>query len=400
MMTAGGTIGRRVALSMTVLASLSIAGCQSGSSTHGGADEIVHSDPNESFSSKEFGVAASPRVTNKRIVRKGGGREQVGKPYKVRGKWYYPKDEPGYVKSGNASWYGASFHGRLTANGEVYDMFGLSAAHPTFPLPSYAKVTNLKTGAEVMVRVNDRGPYHDGRVMDLSSRAAELLGYKQDGVGRIKVEYAGRAPLEGDDTKMLMASYRPGNVRAIDDGLASGVMIAMNEERAPRFPTLARKSATPELPGVRPDAVLQTTPAAIDDTSIGSIIGQASRAEPGVGAIVPKPTTRQRIQPLIVTSFAPASGQNGAAAALETLGSRATAALRAPERIEIGSFDSPVAVSSIRALVTGHGKLIVDGEGPSGAATLALELAAGEDADAILSGLWKAGATDAFVLRD
>jgi rare lipoprotein A len=401
MMTAGRNVGRRIALSVTVLAGLSIAGCQSGSSTHGGgADDIVHSDPNEAFSSKDFGVAASPRVTNKRIVRKGGGRDQVGKPYKVRGKWYYPKDEPGYVKSGQASWYGASFHGRLTANGEVYDMFGLSAAHPTFPLPSYAKVTNLKTGAEVMVRVNDRGPYHDGRVMDLSSKAAEMLGYKQDGIGDIKVEYAGRAPLEGDDTKMLMASYRPGNVRAIDDGLASGVMIAMNEERAPRFPAMARKAAPRDLPGVRPDAVLQTEPASLDESSIGAIIGQASRSEPGIGAIVPKPASRQRIQPLIVTSFAEGNRTGGAAGALDTLASRATASLRAPERIEIGNVPDAAVVASIRALTAGHGKLVIDGEGGERATTLALDLGTGEDADAMLARLWKAGATDAFVLRD
>lgn len=155
---------RALALAALVMA---MTGCQSGSSTHGASDRIK-SDPNESFSSKVFGVAASPRVTDSRIVRKGGGRSQVGKPYKVRGKWYYPKEQAGYVKTGKASWYGASFHGRLTANGEVYDMFGLSAAHPTFPLPSYARVTNLKTGSTVMVRVNDRGPYAEDRVMDLS----------------------------------------------------------------------------------------------------------------------------------------------------------------------------------------------------------------------------------------
>ncbi|WP_244487499.1 MULTISPECIES: septal ring lytic transglycosylase RlpA family protein [unclassified Aureimonas] len=401
MMTAGGKVGRRIALSMLVIAGVSVSGCQSGSSTHGGgADDIIHSDPNESFSSKEFGVSASPRVTNKRIVRKGGGRDQVGKPYKVRGKWYYPKEEPGYVKTGEASWYGSSFHGRLTANGEVYDMFGLSAAHPTFPLPSYAKVTNLKNGSEITVRVNDRGPYHEGRVMDLSSKAAELLGYKQDGIGEIKVEYAGRAPLEGDDTKMLMASYHPGNVRAIDSGLPSGVMVAMNEERAPRFPAMTRKVASPDLPGVRPDAVLQTQPATIDEVTVGSIIGQAARSEPGIGAIVPKPAARQRIQPLVVSSFAEAPKFGGAAGALDTLASRATATLRKGERIEIGAITDAALVAAIRDLAKGHGKLVADADPAGGAATLALDLKPSEDADALLAQLWQAGASDAFVLRD
>ncbi len=90
---------------------------------------------------------------------RGGGRDQLGKPYKVRGKWYYPKEDKSYRKVGAASWYGDAFHGRLTANGEIYDMTHLTAAHPTMPLPSYARVTNTKNGSSVIVRVNDRGPY-------------------------------------------------------------------------------------------------------------------------------------------------------------------------------------------------------------------------------------------------
>eukprot|EP01035_Chromulina_nebulosa_P007096 gene7096-9563_t len=127
----------------------------------------------EYFSEKEYGVKASPRLYYGRNIPKGGGRDLTGQPYKVKGKWYVPKEDKKYDKVGLASWYGSAFHGRVTANGEIYDQFALTAAHPTFPLPSYARVTNLDTGDSVIVRVNDRGPYHPGRIIDLSNKAAE-----------------------------------------------------------------------------------------------------------------------------------------------------------------------------------------------------------------------------------
>ena len=127
---------------------------------------------------------------------------------------------------GLASWYGAAFHGRRTANGEVYDMASLTAAHPTMPLPSYARVTNLDNGYSVIVRVNDRGPYHGGRVMDVSSRAADVLGFKGEGTARIKVEYVGQAPLEGSDDNALLASLRTDGSPANLNGYSAPVMVA------------------------------------------------------------------------------------------------------------------------------------------------------------------------------
>lgn len=180
----------------------------------------------EYFAETEYGVKASPRAN---FMRRGGGRDQLGKPYQVRGKWYYPKEDRHYAKVGLASWYGDAFHGRLTANGEVYDMTHLTAAHPTMPLPSYARVTNLKTGSSVVVRVNDRGPYHEGRIIDVSERAAQMLDYANVGTAEVKVEYVGRAPLDGNDDQYLMASYHPGNrIPDPSDGLPTGVMVAMN----------------------------------------------------------------------------------------------------------------------------------------------------------------------------
>lgn len=167
-----------------------------------------HINNKTKFSSKEFGVKGSPRVSSSKKVRKGGGRYQIGKPYTIRGKRYYPKENKRLNQVGMASWYGPNFHGRLTANGEVYDQYSLSAAHPTLPLPSYAKVTNVSNGRSVIVRVNDRGPYAHGRVIDLSAKAAELLDYANKGVTKVRVQYHGKARMDGLDEKFLLASYQ------------------------------------------------------------------------------------------------------------------------------------------------------------------------------------------------
>ncbi|WP_332065558.1 septal ring lytic transglycosylase RlpA family protein [Bartonella sp. CB189] len=133
------------------------------------------------------------------------------KPYKIKGKWYYPQNDPTYKRVGEASWYGPYFHGRLTANGEVYDMNLLTAAHPTMPLPSYARVTNLKNGSSIIVRVNDRGPFMKDRIIDLSKQAATMLGYVNAGVTDVKVEYVSEAPANYYDDSYLMASYTLGD---------------------------------------------------------------------------------------------------------------------------------------------------------------------------------------------
>jgi rare lipoprotein A len=397
---------RRALAVSVVFSAVVVSGCQSGSSTHGGGEhERVKSDPNESFSSKEYGVAASPRITDSKIVPKGGGRAQIGKPYKVRGKWYYPKDQPGYVKTGKASWYGASFHGRLTANGEIYDMFALSAAHPTFPLPSYARVTNKKTGSSVMVRVNDRGPYVADRVMDVSSRAAELLGYKSDGVGDVKVEYVGKAPVEGDDTAMLMASYRPGNASPLNDGLATGVMVASNDVPSRlSYATPARSAAARVqaigLPGVKPMALGATVTAARTPGSLfpgGEMSVDAIISEAEAPAAAPVPTPRADPYRLVVSSYAAAPQRAGAADAVTAM-----AAGQAGERIEIGLVENAALVAAVREIAEGHGRLVVDAGMPDQPATvsLAIDTRPGEDVDAMLQALWQAGAEGAFVLRD
>ena len=159
----------------------------------------------------KWGVAASPRVIEPgQPVPKGGGVYRVGKPYTVAGRVYVPEEDPRYNAVGLASWYGDDFHGRYTANGEIFDKESITAAHPTLPLPSYVRVTNVANKRSIVVRVNDRGPYVGNRLIDLSHKTADLLGFKGHGVAKVKVEYIGRAPLEGSDDRKLMATLREG----------------------------------------------------------------------------------------------------------------------------------------------------------------------------------------------
>ncbi|RSB46825.1 septal ring lytic transglycosylase RlpA family protein [Brevundimonas sp. 357] len=131
------------------------------------------------------------------------------RPYQVRGRWYHPKEQPNYDETGQASWYGAYHHGRSTSTGERFDMNALTAAHKTLPLPSLVEVTNPANGRRAILRVNDRGPFVDGRIIDLSQGAAEALGLLNQGVGEVRVRYVGRAPRQGGGTPMQRAEASP-----------------------------------------------------------------------------------------------------------------------------------------------------------------------------------------------
>ena len=139
---------------------------------------------------------------------------KLGSPYEIEGIWYYPSYDPRYDRTGVASWYGPKFHGRPTANGERFDMNEVSAAHPTLPLPSRVRVTNLENGRQLVVRVNDRGPFIDNRLIDLSRRAAQLLGFHRKGLARVRVQYLGLdrppdAPLPSDRPILLAGADTP-----------------------------------------------------------------------------------------------------------------------------------------------------------------------------------------------
>jgi rare lipoprotein A len=172
-------------------------------------------------------------------------------------------------------------------------MTHLTAAHPTMPLPSYARVTNLETGSSVIVRVNDRGPYHEGRIIDVSQRAAQMLDYDKVGTARVKVEYVGRAPLDGNDDQYLVASYHPGKNRPDpSDGLPTGVMVAMNGP-SPSMPVGAPPAAVP-FPGQLTDSgqAFAAQPGLSDEATVQpaafSTQGASDVALPDFGPIVPE----------------------------------------------------------------------------------------------------------------
>ena len=146
------------------------------------------------------------------------GYFKVGNPYKVEGKWYRPTETYSFTETGIASWYGPNFHGKKTANGEIFDMNELTAAHRTLQLPSLVRVTNLENGRSLVVRVNDRGPFSRGRIIDLSKRAAELLGFKQKGTAKVKLQV-----LSKESRQIANAAKRGEDTR--------GTEIAANENR-------------------------------------------------------------------------------------------------------------------------------------------------------------------------
>lgn len=138
-----------------------------------------------------LGACSSDRAVNKASdlpIERSIGNYKVGKPYQIGGVWYYPKVDYAYDQTGIASWYGPGFHGRRTANGEIFDQNALSAAHPTLPMPSVVQVTNLENGRVLAVRINDRGPFKNGRIIDMSRRGAQLLGFERKGTAKVRVQ--------------------------------------------------------------------------------------------------------------------------------------------------------------------------------------------------------------------
>jgi rare lipoprotein A len=212
--------GTLVRIAGVTAIALTVANCSSN--VRGGVDP-------------KYGVKPSPRVVAEgQPVPKGGGRNMVGKPYMVAGRTYVPSESTRPVE-GLASWYGSNFHGRMTANGEIFDRDSIAAAHTTMPLPSYARVTNMQNGHSMIVRVNDRGPFHGNRVIDVSEKAASALGFHRQGTARVRVEYVGRASTNGSDDRILLASLRTdGQPASLTNGAPTMIAQATPRPVAPR----------------------------------------------------------------------------------------------------------------------------------------------------------------------
>lgn len=136
----------------------------------------------------EFLIHTAKQARGKDGISTDGGRYKVGSPYQIKGTWYYPAEDYAYSETGIASWYGPNFHGKKTANGETYNQNDLTAAHRTLPLPSAVRVTNLENGRSIVLRINDRGPFARGRIIDVSRQGAQLLGFQKQGVAKVRVD--------------------------------------------------------------------------------------------------------------------------------------------------------------------------------------------------------------------
>jgi rare lipoprotein A len=212
-------------------------------------------------------------------VRGPQGLYKVGKPYQIKGIWYYPQIDYGYAEEGVASWYGPGFHGKATANGEVYDQNEMTAAHRTLPLPSIVRVTNLENGRSIKVRVNDRGPFAQNRIIDMTRRGAQMLGFYGAGTARVRVE------IDAEESRQLAIAMTG------TDYPVGGTMVASRQTTAP----IDAEAPVPVIGASSADPVYVAAPAAaatVDTTAVetavasqGSVVDGAVPADLGQAAI-------------------------------------------------------------------------------------------------------------------
>jgi len=183
----------------------------------------------------------------------GGGYYKVGKPYEIKGNWYYPKEDYSYDETGIASWYGADFHEQATANGEVYNKNELTAAHKTLPLPSLARVTNLDNGRSIVVRVNDRGPFSGARIIDVSQRASQLLGFERNGTAKVRVQVL------ADESKAIADAMRTyGGPSQTSESIVASAQSPNTPSLSPGTPSVEVMPLEPAAPQARLAATPQT----------------------------------------------------------------------------------------------------------------------------------------------
>ena len=273
---------------------------------------------------------------------------KVGEPYQVDGIWYYPQEQPAYDETGIASWYGIDYQGRPTANGEVFDRNGVTGAHTTLPMPVNVRVTNLQNGRSLIVRLNDRGPYVKGRIVDLSEHAADLLGFRQDGLARVRVTYLGRADL-----------YGPG--------------LATPADETP--PEIA--SAVPAAPVTQVDAVALPPVAGV--------------------AVAPAAMARNLPKPVEQTILPPPSKSAADGQVVEIPVPPATALY-----VQAGAFTSPVNAGSVAAKLSGTGARVFPGlkDGRPIYRVRIGPFQAVEDADAVLARVLALGQNDVQIVVD
>ncbi len=343
---------------------LSLSGCA------GMAPDDMPAKP-RGFSPSVYGVSASKQVVEKgQPVPVGGGVYSVGKPYKVKGKWYHPKHDPKYDETGVASWYGDDFHGRRTSNGEVYNMYALSAAHRTVPVPSYVRVTNPVNGRSIVVRVNDRGPFHENRIIDLSKRTAQVLEITKSGIGRVRVQYVGPATLDGKDG-WLETTYQQDGKAMPPTVLAQ--LAPVPEWARPQYaPPSAVQLALAPVPLARPQVASSSTQVASLAPMVPSSLAPMKPVQAGAASLpqTPIPATAPVVapkfmptslvplpRPLQVASNTPVAKPSVANVQMATLGGH---------HVHVGSFRDPAQAMRYRDGLSRHGGALVEPVNVSG----------------------------------
>lgn len=255
-MTNSKTCGRAARIALVLIAGASVTACVT-----------------PRYPSRADGLGTTPPT--------GQGAYKVGKPYQVGGVWYVPREQPDYDQRGVASWYGDQFHMKATANGEMFDMNAVSAAHTTLPLPSMVEVTNLDNGRKLVVRVNDRGPFVDNRIIDLSREAAHQLGYDRAGLANVRVRYLGPAPLPTDGLRYAGAKPLPTRIApgALGPLAAASATSDPAMEMAAGGPQPRAMAARSESAGeISVQSLPPITGSAISNTPIGGQVAMASGA--------------------------------------------------------------------------------------------------------------------------
>lgn len=277
-----------------------------------------------------------------------GGVYKVGKPYQIQGVWYYPGEDYSYSETGVASWYGPDFHGKYTANGEIFDQNDVTAAHRTLPMPSFVRVTNLDNGRSLVVRINDRGPFAHGRVLDLSKRAAQLLGMEGTGTAKVKVE------IMADESRQLAMNMK-----------AKQQLDEPPVEAAPRDAVVAESLPLPGAKEAAKPVVRAATPAPVVVGSAAPDTKTSMLAQQEVKQVAVKGSSQIFIQAGAFSRFENANRMN---AALQPYGSAAISQVQTKVgtlfRVRIGPLANVNEADSLLEKVIGAGypdaKLIVD----------------------------------------
>jgi rare lipoprotein A len=317
-------------------------------------------------------------ITKVPPVKRSAGFFKVGLPYVIGGVTYYPREVDSYDETGIASWYGAEFHGRSTANGETFDKFDLTAAHTTLPLPSLVRVTNLENGRSIVVRVNDRGPFHDRRIIDLSRRAAQLLDMERAGIARVRVQLLAKesfalqqAAREGrimQASAVLENPSAPAPDRALEPTVGAAPRTPVEVETLPSLASVERVVPPPPSP----DAVTVTT---LPDRAV---VVQQGGGEPVLGQMRdgvfrPAPiVTQQAVAPTTLYVQTGAFTQSANAQRAEAAVSRFGTTRIAPKsiddtlfyRVQLGPFrtvaDAERALTALERAGTRGARIVVE----------------------------------------